>query len=112
MGAEGDDNVNSASISQDIEAVNHGLSTPIRQDPVIEKLPKTLASSYSDEQLQGMRVALGDRIWGKHFIDNRGTFAFPFILWRFYYVFLLGQNHRSYTRREKHASMLMLSVLF
>ena len=111
MGSEGDNNVDSASLSQDIEAVNQGLSTPIRQDPVIEKLlnklPKTLASSYSDEQLQGMRVALGDRTWGKHFIDNRGTFAFPFIPWRFYYVFLLGQNRRAYTRREKHASMLM-----
>ncbi len=111
MGEEADNKLSSTSLSHDIEEVSHELSAPIRQDPVIkkllDKLPKTLAESYSDEQLQGMRVALGDRTWGRHFIDNRGTFAFPFVPWRFYYVLLLGKNRRSYTRREKHASMLM-----
>ncbi|WP_442802082.1 MULTISPECIES: hypothetical protein [unclassified Shewanella] len=86
-------------------------SLPIRQDPIIEKLlkklPTDIADSYTDKQLQGFRVALGDRTWAKHFVDNRGTFAFPFIRLRFFYVFLLGKNKRAYTRREKHASMLM-----
>ncbi|NRD74853.1 hypothetical protein HQQ94_16825 [Shewanella sp. VB17] len=83
----------------------------MRQDPIIEKLlqklPPQIADSYTDIQLQGIRVSLGDRTWGKHFIDNRGALAFPFIRWRFFYVFLLGKNRRAYTRRERHASMLM-----
>ncbi|WP_076416633.1 hypothetical protein [Shewanella sp. UCD-KL12] len=111
MKSEEVDKQASAPVSQETEEVSLDFPTPIRQDPVIEKLlkklPPSLAGSYSDEQLQGMRVALGDRTWGTHFIDSRGTFAFPFVPWRFYYVFLLGKNRRAYTRREKHASMLM-----
>jgi len=98
-------------VSADIDALNHESSSPIRQDPIIkkmlDKLPESIASSYSDTQLQAIRVALGDRTWGKHFVDNRGTLAFPFIRWRFFYVFLVGKNKRAYTRREKHASMWM-----
>jgi len=105
----------SSSISEDIEHFNVEQSTPVRQDPVIkkllDKLPDDIADSYSDKQLQGFRVALGDRTWGKHFIDRRGTFAIAFVPWRFYYVFLLGKNRRAYTRREKHASLLMFAGL-
>ncbi|MFB2802211.1 hypothetical protein [Shewanella seohaensis] len=86
----------------------------IKQDPTIlkllAKLPPHIADSYTKEQLMGIRVALGDRTWGKHFIDNRGTFALPFIKWRFYYVFLLGKNRRAYTRREKRFSLVMFSL--
>ena len=111
MEGKEDSQANSSQQPHEIEEVSRGMPTPIRQDPVIKKLlknlPKSLAESYTDEQLQGMRIAVGDGTWGKHFIDNRGTFAFPFVPWRFYYVFLLGKNRRAYTRREKHASMLM-----
>lgn len=111
MGSEEDSQLNSNPLPKDIEQVSLELSTPIRQDPVIkkllDKLPSSLSSSYSDQQLEGIRVALGDRTWGKHFVDSRGTFALPFIPWRFFYVFLLGKNRRTYTRREKRASMLM-----
>ncbi|ACA87585.1 hypothetical protein [Shewanella woodyi] len=98
-------------VLEDIEIMNEADALPIRQDPIIEKLlkklPKEIADSYTDTQLQGFRIALGDRTWAKHFIDNRGTFSFPFVRLRFFYVFLLGKNKRAYTRREKHASMLM-----
>jgi len=103
---------NSSSISEDIGLFSDEQTTSVRQDPVIKKLlgklPDDIADSYSERQLQGLRVALGDRTWGKHFIDKRGTFAITFVRWRFYYVFLLGKNRRAYTRREKHASLLML----
>ena len=99
------------SVLEDIEIMNDADSLPIRQDPIIEKLlkklPDDIANSYTDKQLQGFRIALGDRTWARHFIDNRGTLSFPFIRWRFFYVFLLGKNKRAFTRREKHASMLM-----
>ncbi|GAA0789540.1 MULTISPECIES: hypothetical protein [Pseudomonadati] len=99
---------------------NHITMSPIvsdiRQDDLIVKLlrrlPSSLAQTYTDEQLQGIKSALGPNTWGGHFIDNRGTFKFPFIKWRFYYVFLLGKNKRAYTRTEKKMSvaMLMLSI--
>ncbi|WP_299791847.1 hypothetical protein [uncultured Shewanella sp.] len=115
MGAGTDKKGQTNSISSDIEHFSGEQSTPIRQDPVIRKLlnklPDDLADSYSERQLQGLRVALGDRTWGKHFIDYRGTFAITFVRWRFYYVFLLGKNRRAYTRREKHASLLMFMGL-
>ena len=98
----------------------HPPSSPvvadIRQDDLIVKLlgrlPSSLAQTYTDEQLDGIKSALGPNTWGGHFIDNRGTFKFPFIKWRFYYVFLLGKNKRAYTRTEKKMSvaMLMLSI--
>ncbi|AEG09459.1 hypothetical protein Q4Q54_08335 [Shewanella sp. SP2S2-4] len=87
----------------------------IRQDPIISKLlsklPPEISDSYTNEQLMGIRIALGDRTWGKHFVDSRGTFSLPFIKWRFYYVFLLGKNKRAYTRREKRFSLLAFSTL-
>lgn len=111
MGKSEQDNAVTESILEDIDIMNDADSLPIRQDPIIakmlNKLPKDIADSYTDIQLQGFRVALGDRTWAKHFVDNRGTLSFPFIRWRFFYVFLLGKNKRAYTRREKHASMLM-----
>jgi hypothetical protein len=65
----------------------------IRQDPLIAKLlgrlPAQLVQSYTDEQLEGIKGALGPNTWGCHFIDNRGTFKFPFIKWRFYLILVL-----------------------
>lgn len=93
----------------------------IRTDPVMVQLlrhiPQDLAQSYNDEQLEGIKTILGDRVWNKHSVDSRGTFSLPFIKWRFYYVFLLGKNKRAFTRREKQISMgavltLLTSGLF
>ncbi len=87
-------------------------SDTIRQDPLIEKVlkrsPSDVASSFTNEQLHAIKMSLGPNTWGGHFVDKRGTFKFPFIKWRFYYVFLLGKNKRAYTRREKNLSMLMM----
>ncbi|KPZ67794.1 MULTISPECIES: hypothetical protein [Shewanella] len=87
-------------------------SKSIRQDPLIEKVlkrsPSNIAETFTDEQLNAIKMALGPNTWGGHFLDSRGTFKFPFIKWRFYYVFLLGKNKRAYTRREKNMSMLMM----
>ncbi len=72
---------------------------------LLGKLPTELADSYSDEQVEGIRILLGDRTWGRHSIDSRGTFSLPFMRWRYYWVFLLGKNRRAYTRTEKHLSL-------
>ncbi len=84
----------------------------IRQDPLIAKMlkrsPSDIADSFTDAQLNAIKQALGPSTWGGHFLDSRGTFKFPFIKWRFYYVLLLGKNKRAYTRREKRISLVMM----
>lgn len=96
------------------EQPNQEAPSSIRNDPILASLlrhlPKELAASYTDEQLVGIKMILGDRVWNRHFIDRRGTFSLPFIMWRYYYVILLGKNKRAFTRREKSISALMLAL--
>jgi hypothetical protein len=97
---------------------NNNSNTPntdIKTEPVIKNLlsriPKNVADSFSEEQLTHLMTAIGSRSWGKHTIDKRGTFKIPLYKWRFYYVVLLGKNHRELSRKEKHVS-LMTSATF
>jgi hypothetical protein len=84
------------------------VSTPIKDEPAMRKLlsrmPNNVATSFSDEQLLHLKVALGGRNWGRHKIDFRGTLPLPFFTSKIYYVFLLGRNHRDLTRGEKAVS--------
>ena len=86
----------------------------IKEEPSVRKLlsrmPSGVADSFSDDQLMHLKVALGSRQWGRHKIDFRGTFSFPFVSSRFYYVFLMGKNHRDLSRSEKVISALTLSL--
>ncbi|WP_372873292.1 hypothetical protein [Shewanella sp.] len=77
---------------------------------LLGKLPAKLADSYSDEQVEGIRILLGDRTWGRHSIDSRGTFSLPFVRWRYYWVLLLGKNRRAYTRTEKQLSLALFVI--
>jgi hypothetical protein len=86
----------------------------IKKEPSVRKLlsrmPNSVADSFSDDQLMHLKVALGARQWGQHKIDFRGTFSFPFVSSKFYYVFLMGKNHRDLSRSEKAISVLTLSL--
>lgn len=66
---------------------------------LLRKVPAEHRDSFTDAQLQALKVALGARSWGAHAIDLRGTLRFW--RWRYYYVFLAGRNIRSLTRREE-----------
>lgn len=68
---------------------------------LLSKLPAEHRGSFSDAQLQALKVALGARSWGAHAIDFRGTLRFW--RWRYYYVFLAGRNVRSLSRRQEIA---------
>ena len=85
----------------------------IRQEPDIQQLlsriPSNISDTFSDEQLIHLKTAVGGRNWGKHKIDFRGTFHFPFTRWRYYYVILLGRNRRQLTDREKRISALIVT---
>ncbi len=78
-------------------------STSVRKDPfvagLLERLPRESRESFTDEQLTGLKVALGARKWGRHPVDLRGTLSFW--RWRYYYVFVAGRERRTLTQREQ-----------
>jgi len=86
----------------------------VKNDPVIKNLlsrmPKKVAESFDDEQLTNLMTAIGSRSWGNHAVDKRGTFKIPFYRWRFYYVLLIGRNHRELTRHEKRFSLVTSAI--
>lgn len=85
----------------------------VKQDPAIvrflEKMPKRVANSFSEEQLTSIKTAIGARDWGNHKVDIRGTVKF--FKWRFYYVLLLGRNRRSLSTEEKKLTTLISSMI-
>jgi hypothetical protein len=88
----------------------------IRDDPTIrrllERMPESVASSFSDEQLMHLRNAVGARNWGNHSIDARGVVTFPMLGWRYYYVILLGKNRRQLSPREANFALSIGSLFF
>lgn len=83
-----------------------------KEDPIIHRLlsrmPKSIANSFSTEQLFGLREAVGVRGGRLHTVDVRPTLKIPFVPWSFYFVFLLGRNRRSMTDHERYSAALML----
>ena len=90
-------------------------NSDVREEAAIKKLtsrmPSSVANSFTEEQLIHLKLALGAPKWGKHKIDLRGTFPFPFVRSKIYYVFLVGKNHRELTRNEKAISAFTITVL-
>ena len=90
----------------------------IRNDPfvkgMLKRLPTEQRSSFSEEQLLGLKVALGARTWGTHRIDLRWTMK----LWKksYYIVIIAGVNRRSPSRRQQKLARLgkaiFLATLF
>ncbi|MCU4674811.1 3-phosphoshikimate 1-carboxyvinyltransferase [Catenovulum sp. 2E275] len=80
------------------------------KDPAIEqllnKMPKNVANSFTQEQLNYLTLALSARKWGRHKIDLRRTLSLPFSSRQFYFVFLFGKNSRTLSRTEKNISAL------
>ncbi|WP_394200315.1 hypothetical protein [Shewanella waksmanii] len=99
----------------DMPTQTTNTTTKANDDPVLtslfENMDKQIVASFSHQQKRALSLAVRGQSWGKHSVDKRGTFAFPFVRWRFYYVFLLGRNRRAYTRREKNLSMLMFIAM-
>jgi hypothetical protein len=91
-------------------------SRTIQDDPAIRELlsrmPDSVAESFNEEQLSHLLTAVGARSWGKHRVDVRGTFKIPFYRWRFYYVLLMGKNHRGLSRKEIQLSLLTSTLVF
>jgi hypothetical protein len=79
-----------------------------KEDPFLkglnERMPKDIRDTFTQDQLDALRVAFGARQWGRHNVDLRGTFSF----WRsrYYFVILFGRNRRDLSRIERRLSLL------
>ena len=60
------------------------------------RIPSDVSDSFTDEQLEGVVRAFGDRKWGQHGIDIRRSI--PLLFGRAYFVFLAGSEQRTTER--------------
>ncbi len=85
----------------------------IREDKTIEGLlrniPERFRDSFTDDQLVGLKVALGERKWKKHPVDLRTNIQIW--RWRFYVVFVMGRDRRRPTRAQRKMAQLV-DVIF
>ncbi len=85
----------------------------IRNDPFItgmmNRLPPSERSSFSDGQLLSLKTAFGARTWGIHPVDLRWTMK----LWRkrYYFVFVAGVNRRPLSRRQQELARVGKALL-
>lgn len=81
-------------------------------DPVIkallDKVPASVRDSFTEEQLLGLKVALGARKWGRHALDVRGVLRLG--RFRYYYVLLAGRERRELSRQEKKMRRMVLAA--
>lgn len=88
------------------------MSQTLQQDPVIaklmEKLPASARGTFTDEQLQALKIALGGRTWGSHAVDLRWTLKWW--RWQYYFVFLAGRNRRTLSVREQQMQRYALAI--
>jgi len=88
----------------------------LQQDPAIrsllERMPKNIQTTFTDEQLAYLKIAIGARQWGNHAVDCRGVVKF--FKYRYYYVFLAGRNRRELSAKEqkvaRFSQALILSI--
>jgi hypothetical protein len=85
----------------------------LQQDPAIrnllERMPKNIQNTFTDEQLAHLKIAIGARQWGNHAIDCRGVVKL--FKYRYYYVFLAGRNRRELSLKEQKFARLAQAVI-
>ena len=85
----------------------------LQQDPAIrsllERMPKNIQSTFTDEQLTYLKIAIGARQWGNHTVDCRGVVKF--FKFRYYYVFLAGRNRRELSLKEQKIARFTQAII-
>ena len=85
----------------------------LQQDPAIrsllERMPKNIQTTFTDEQLAYLKIAIGARQWGNHAVDCRGVVKF--FKYRYYYVFLAGRNRRELSAKEQKVARLSQALI-
>jgi len=84
----------------------------IRNDHAIQSLlnriPKDVQDTFTEEQLAHLKVAIGARQWGKHTVDCRGVIKF--FKYRYYFVVLAGRNRRELSEKEKKIAAVSQAI--
>ena len=85
----------------------------LKKDPAIRSLlnrmPKNLQNSFTDDQLAHLKIAIGARQWGDHAIDHRGVIKF--FKYRYYFVILAGRNKRNLNAKERRFALLAQTII-
>ncbi|WP_024594600.1 MULTISPECIES: hypothetical protein [unclassified Pseudoalteromonas] len=85
----------------------------LSEDPAIRSLlnrmPKGVQNSFTEEQLSHLKIAIGARQWGAHTVDCRGVVRL--FKYRYYFVLLAGRNRRQLSATEKKASAIAQATL-
>ncbi len=80
----------------------------LQQDPAIRSLlnrmPKSIQTTFTDDQLAHLKIAIGARQWGNHAVDCRGVIKL--FKYRYYYVVLAGRNKRELSAKEQRIAKL------
>lgn len=80
------------------------------RDPFFEqfytRVPAQVAATFTDEQLDAVKLAFGARTKGAHSIEVRKSF--PFLWTRLYIVLLMGRERRSRLRLAREGGLLGL----
>ena len=77
---------------------------------LLQRMPDDVATSFSLEQLHGLKSAIATRQWGKHKVDIRGSL--PIIRHRYYFALVAGRNRREMTAEEKALDNAFALVVF
>ena len=77
---------------------------------LLQRMPDDVASSFSLEQLHGLKSAIATRQWGKHRVDIRGSV--PLIRHRYYFAVVAGRNRREMTSQEKFLDNVFALFVF
>ena len=89
------------------------IKRPIKEEPnvqhMLERMPKNVADSFTDDQLFYLNAALAGRRWGSHKVDVRGTIGL--LRSRYYFVLLAGRDKRDLSRTESRIGKLVMAAV-
>ncbi len=89
------------------------IKRPIKEEPnvqhMLERMPKNVADSFTDDQLFHLNTALAGRRWGNHKVDVRGTIGL--LRSRYYFVLLAGRDKRDLSRTEGRIGKLVMAAM-
>lgn len=89
------------------------IKRPIKEEPnvqhMLERMPKNVADSFTDDQLFYLNTALAGRRWGSHKVDVRGTIGL--LRSRYYFVLLAGRDKRDLSRTESRIGKLVMAAV-
>ncbi|TMO75852.1 3-phosphoshikimate 1-carboxyvinyltransferase [Pseudoalteromonas sp. S3785] len=75
---------------------------------LLNRIPKNIQDTFTEEQLAHLKVAIGARQWGKHTVDYRGVIKF--FKYRYYFVVLAGRNRRELSEKEKKIAAVSQAI--